>query len=118
MDDNIMYLRECMRDSWSRGELPFASHLWGPFFLNEHDPEQRKAGIEAGYQFWDFFTMNEDYQGASTIYDTVATLRRRRPLIAFYTDHGISSGMALALERTKTLNREYEIRVLPKEKTL
>ena len=78
MSDNLDYLRRCLRDSWERGENPFASHLFYPFFLHESDPEERKAGIEAGYALW---------QGAEKI--------------IFYVDRGMSPGMVLALNRAK-----------------
>lgn len=93
---NLQYLRECLRDSWERGELPFASHGFFPFFLNESDPKERREGIEAGYEFWHFHHIQDD--------DV--------PKIIFYTDLGISDGMVLAFERAKTLGREYEMRCI------
>jgi hypothetical protein len=95
-DDHILYLRECLRHSWSLGELPFASHGFFPLFLHESDPEERKAGIEAGFQFWDF-CLDDD---AATPW----------PLIAFYCDLGISRGMKAALERVKQSGNDFVIR--------
>jgi hypothetical protein len=96
MDDNIVYLRRCLRHSWESDELPFASHAFFPFFLNEHDPDERKAGIEAGFQFWEFQSKS----------------RAVFPLVAFYCDLGISNGMAAALQRAQTNGTDFVIRFL------
>ena len=53
-DRELVYLKRCLRDSWDRGELPFASHGFFPLFLNEDNPEERIDGIQAGYLMWDF----------------------------------------------------------------
>jgi len=98
-DEHTMYLRECLRHSWELGELPFASHGFFPFFLNESDPEERKMGIEAGYQFWSMVDLNDRHHP-----------RTIRPTIAFYCDLGITSGMKAALERVKTSGNEFVIR--------
>lgn len=96
MDQNLEYLRRCLRDSWNRGELPFASHGFFPFFLNEHDPIERQQGIEAGYEFWHFHHIQDD--------DV--------PRIVFYLDWGLSPGMKAALDRTIALGRDYETRYI------
>ena len=73
---NIVYLRRVLRDAWERGEHPLASHAYFPLFLDENKPEERKAGIEAGYAMW--------------------------PLameVIFYIDYGMSKGMDAALDR-------------------
>jgi hypothetical protein len=98
LDLNLGYLRRALRDSWERGELPFASHGFFPFFLHESDPTERKAGIEAGYQFWDFIS--------------AGYLNPRPPKVVFYVDLGITPGMQLALERCQELKRSYEFRCL------
>jgi hypothetical protein len=72
----LVYLRRALRDSWDRGEHPFASHAFYPFFLREGDPDERKAGIECGYLWWKFATR-----------------------IIFYTDYNMSPGMEKALDR-------------------
>jgi hypothetical protein len=100
MEENLSYLRDCLRDSWKRGELPFASHGFFPFFLNEHDPKERQQSIEAGYQFWDFVPESLPYDND------------QKPLIAFYCDWGISTGMRQALERARSLDRDHAIRHL------
>ncbi len=86
---NLLYLRACLRDSFERGETPFASHGFFPFFLRESLPEERKRGIEMGHQFWPFAS-----------------------LIAFYIDYGVSPGMAAALSRCRSFGRVFELRTL------
>ena len=100
MGENLTYLRECLRDSWNRGELPFASHGFFPFFLNEHDAIERQQGIEAGYAFWTFVPEDLPYDNDQP------------PTIVFYIDHGHSTGMKLALERARKLNRVVSFRLL------
>lgn len=70
------YLRNCIRDALSRGEIPWASHgmLAQTRALYEEDPDQRDEGLEVNKHF---------------IY-AYATK------VVFYTDHGMSEGMKLA----------------------
>jgi hypothetical protein len=76
LQENLQYLKRCLRDSWERGEHPLASHGYYPMFLNESDPKERQAGIEAGYQLWPLASK-----------------------IIFYSDYGMSKGMEAALDR-------------------
>jgi hypothetical protein len=71
---NRQYARACMRDSFNRGEAPFASHLMydQPGILDDTLPEERELGIQAGLEW-----------------GQVATIR------VFYLDLGMSSGMLL-----------------------
>src|SRR5688572_1634256 len=48
---HVAYLRACLRDSIERGEAPFASHglYTQPGVPDDSVPEQRTAGIEAGF---------------------------------------------------------------------
>ncbi len=66
------YARRCMADSLSRGEAPLASHLLytQPGILDDTDKEQRRLGMEAGYEWM-----------------------RQAEIVAVYTDLGVSSGM-------------------------
>lgn len=72
VERNLRYLRACLRDSLLRGEAPFASHglYTQPGVLDDHDQEQRRMGIEAGFSWW---------IGAAAV--------------VFYTDLGWSIGM-------------------------
>lgn len=107
MDQNLEYLRACLRDSWNRGELPFASHGFFPFFLNEHDPKERQEGIEAGYQFWDFTSTGNLKPKPPYGFED-------EPKIVFYIDWGISTGMQMALDRVRTQRGEegFEMRTI------
>lgn len=81
LDDNIIYLRECLRDSYARGEHPIASHAYYPFFLKEHILDERNTGIEFGYALWPLATT-----------------------IIFCVDYGWSPGMSAADARRMKLN--------------
>lgn len=83
----LVYLRRALRDAWDRGEHPLASHAYYPFFLNESDPIERLAGIEAGYSMWPFANF-----------------------VAFYTDYGMSAGMESALDRAAHRGMETRVR--------
>lgn len=102
--EHLVYLRRCLRHSWEQGELPFASHGFFPLFLHESDPAERKAGIEAGYEFWNLL-----HDNAYQYMDELAK-RSERPVIAFYCDYGISPGMKLALERVQRTKHNFVIR--------
>jgi hypothetical protein len=52
---NIAYLHRIIQDCLARGEVPFASHGFYPGALDDTIPEQRKAGIEAGFKTAEFF---------------------------------------------------------------
>jgi hypothetical protein len=70
------YLRNCIRDSLARGEIPWASHamLAATRALYEEDEDQRIEGLEVNKMF----------------------ILHYASRVAFYTDHGLSPGMAMA----------------------
>lgn len=108
--EHLTYLRECLQDSWKRGELPFASHAFFPFFLRESNAKERQAGIEAGYDFWNLRNVVDDDAKGHQI-------NAPFPIIAFYMDLGLSPGMAAALERCGREQARFELRrINPKEK--
>lgn len=76
------YLRRAALDSMSRGEAPFASHAMYTLWLDDDDPAARALGIEAGLAWG-----------------------RKADLVAVYTDHGISRGMRLGIERAEAEGR-------------
>lgn len=86
--NNLAYLKACILDCIQRGEVPFASHGFFPQYLDEDDPEQRRIGIEMGYDFWE-----------------------KADKVIFYMDCGMSPGMKEALARAfqegKTFERRY-----------
>lgn len=86
---NIAYARACVQDSLGRGEAPYASHLLytQPGVLDDDKPEERRLGMEAGWEFM-----------------------RAASRVAFYTDLGMSSGMQAALRRAEALGVHTETR--------
>jgi hypothetical protein len=52
-DENLRYLRACMRDALDRGESPYASHglYTQPGVLDDWDPGEREKGIQAGFEW-------------------------------------------------------------------
>jgi hypothetical protein len=86
---NEEYLKQCLYDCVRRGECPFASHAFFPFFLHEQDPKERQMGIELGYVFWD-----------------------QAHAVVFYIDRGISPGMEKALSKALELGIPIERRRL------
>jgi hypothetical protein len=90
---NLAYARECMRDSLSRGEAPFASHLLYTQVLDDAVPEDREIGIRAG-QSWG----------------------RHAELTAVYADRGISEGMAAGIADAQRVGRAVETRSIRKRK--
>lgn len=54
MQLNILYARLACADSISRGEIPFASHLLYPQFLDDTDPAQRKVGFNCAANYYRF----------------------------------------------------------------
>lgn len=79
---NTQYARACMADSLRRGEAPFLSHLLYPLVLDDTDATERAQGMMAGYAWM-----------------------RQADQIVFYTDRGLSAGMAQALEWAKRLGK-------------
>lgn len=73
---NDAYLDEAMRDSFARGEAPFASHRLYPGILDDDNQEDRRLGMEAGFAW-----------GAVA------------ELVAVYANLGISPGMRAGIER-------------------
>lgn len=52
-EENLRYLRACMRDCLDRGEAPYASHglYTQPGVLDDWDPQEREKGILAGFEW-------------------------------------------------------------------
>lgn len=94
-DANLDYLRRCLRDSWDRGENPFASHNHYPLFLNEAVAKERAAGIEAGYAFWPFAKR-----------------------IIFYIDRGMSGGMEAAHRKAMAEGLTVELRSITGDRAI
>jgi hypothetical protein len=88
---NEAYARSALHDCLLRGEAPFASHLLytQKGVLRDHDPAERRLGIEAGLAW--------GRVAAATV---------------VYTDLGISKGMQQGIERAEKEGRPVEMRSL------
>lgn len=91
IERNVSFARHCLHDSIMRGEAPFASHLLytQPGVLDDDVPEERRLGIETGWEF---------YRVASKV--------------AVYTNLGFSSGMEAGIRRAEMLGLPIERRYL------
>ncbi len=79
---NKLYLQACIKDCLRRGESPYASHQMLTEALNDLKPEERDAGIKAGFAFHQV----ADYS-------------------AVYYDFGVSEGMQLGAYNMQHLGR-------------
>jgi hypothetical protein len=88
---NTRYARACVRDSLTRGEAPFASHLIyaQPGVLNDKNESEREYGITAGH----------------------AWLAMAMALVV-YKDRGISNGMKRAINIAEAMDKPIEYREL------
>lgn len=86
---NLRYLRECIRDCITLGESPYASHGLLPGALDDDDPEEREAGIRAGFAW-----------------------REVADATVVYTDRGISRGMQYGIEHAESIGHPVEHRSL------
>ena len=89
---NIAYMRACLRDCFFEyNEAPFSSH--GLYtqrgILDDNSPEERRIGIEAGFEI---------------VRDFDASI--------VYSDLGISGGMKLGIEEAGKRGRKVEYRTL------
>lgn len=88
-EDHRIYLQDCIRDCIRRGETPYASHQMLTAALNDADEEERRIGMEAGF-------------------DMAEQIGR----IAVYMDHGVSHGMAQGISRHRARGLQIEYRWL------
>jgi len=86
---NVAYAKAAMRDCFARGEASFASHLLYPLVFDDSTPEQRRAGMLAGFAWGE-------------VADATVV----------YTDRGISSGMQDGIARANLAGRTVEYRTL------
>lgn len=88
---HVRYARACVRDCLLRGDAPIASHLLytQTGILHDHIPEERALGIDAGHAW---------IAGAEAV--------------VVYTDHGISAGMQLGIDRALAARIPIEYRRL------
>ncbi len=79
---NLQYAILAVRDSLSRGEAPYASHLFYTQMLDDNDVYERQQGIEAGLN-----------------------ISRLAEQTVVYSDLGISNGMKYGIESAVSLGR-------------
>lgn len=92
---NVLYSRQCVVDSLSRGESPYASHLLytQKGMLDDKIPEQRHRGIAAA-------------NGWLEVADFVAV----------YCDNGITTGMVIGIVKAARLAKPIHMRWLETKK--
>lgn len=88
---NLRFLRACLRDCLHRGEAPYASHAiyTQPGVLDDGVPDERKLGMEAGFEF-------------KNVADCTVV----------YTNLGISPGMQAGIDASLQQGYRYEYREL------
>lgn len=86
---NVQYALLAVRDSLSRGEAPYASHLFYTQMLDDNNAVERQHGIDAGL-----------------------TIGHYAQQSAVYNDFGISSGMEYGIKTAKDANRQVITRSL------
>lgn len=92
VDRNQVYVCQACANCLGRQEVPYASHLFFPQFLDDLAPAEREMGMTAGYAFW-----------------------RAASKIVFYTDRGWSGGMKRAFDRAYELDIPWETRSIKPE---
>lgn len=84
IQENVDYLKKCLLHSmFIENETPFASHLFYTQVLNDEIQEERRIGIQLGYNIGD-----------------------RADYVVVYEDLGISEGMKNAISRYKNLGKD------------
>ena len=91
VSDPIQYLASCMRDCFNKGEVPFASHglYTHKGCFNDHDPDERKMGMEGGLLWGEL-----------------------ADCVVVYQDHGISKGMHAGIDHYLSLGKQIVFRRL------
>ncbi len=92
---NILYARACMHDCLTKGEYPYASHLFytQDGILDDKNKKERNLGIDAGIAW-----------------GNVAPKR------VIYIDRGISEGMKKGIITGQKIKQKIEFRNLPNYK--
>src|SRR3974390_817055 len=94
---NVLYARQCVLDSLSRGESPYASHLLyaQKGMLDDRNSEERRRGIVAA----DGWLEVADY-------------------VAVYCDRGVTTGMLFGVIKGARLNKPFRLRWLHPQKEI
>lgn len=78
---NLAYLLRCFEFCFDSGYLPIASHSMFTSVLDDALPDQRKRGIEWGYEYW-----------------------QCAEVVIFFCDYEMSPGMEAAWSRVMATN--------------
>ena len=81
---NIQYAMLAVRDSLSRGEAPYASHLFYTQMLDDNDSAERQLGMDAGL-----------------------TICQHADQTAVYVDLGVSHGMEYGINTAKKSRKSH-----------
>jgi len=89
--ENVAFAKKAVRDCLSRGESPYATHLFfpQPGMIDDRDADQRHLGIQAGLDWGS---------------------RADRTVV--YLDRGMSKGMIQGIERARSEGRPVIYRIL------
>lgn len=106
---NEAYLNACLSDAFARGEIPFASHglYTRPGVLDDSKPEERKKGMQAGFDMAQALWVAAKYTQGSAIVTPQFEFCR-----AFYIDRGWSSGMVDGIVSAVEAKQPWEKRSL------
>jgi hypothetical protein len=89
------YLDACIADALRRGETPYASHRMLTGALDDLMPDEREAGIAAGFRMAEVLWFGS---GAARV---------------FYMDEGMSGGMNRGLKHAIMIGQRIERRTVP-----
>lgn len=89
VEENKIYAKRCMRDSISKHEVPFASHLIYTQILDDNNSDERATGIALGLE-----------------------VMKRADLVVVYTDKGITKGMDAGIRFAKENDKKIEYRTI------
>lgn len=107
LERNKLYLRSCIRDCINRNESPYASHRMLTDALDDRNPVERVAGIQAGLAWR--HVRQPVFDGAPDGY----VLKYNLVCHVFYIDLGHSEGMLLSKAKYEEEGVLYEERTLP-----
>lgn len=95
---HLRYLKALARHAFELGFAPFASHALYTQWLDDHDPAERKLGMEAGFAIADALDYNALRRGHSEAGGTLVVL--------VGMDLGLSSGMECGVKLHRQRGRD------------
>lgn len=104
IESNVKYAYDCVRDSYLRGELPFAPHLlWTKISINDEDN---------GKDHYSDNNHKHNVNSREHALQGCRVMRCKLGHVVFYLDRGWSSGMKRAFKEAKEDNIPVEARYL------